>query len=458
MARIEEVRVPDIGDFEQVDVVEVLVAAGDRVEKDGSLIVLESDKASMDVPSPLAGVVREVRVQAGGKVSQGDVILLLEVEEGGATGARAEAAREEPGAAAPQGESAGEATRLREEAGTFASTAAQEEEGDLRAAPAQEPVREVAVPLRGPIDEEAFARVHASPAVRRFARELGVDLGRVQGSGRSARILRQDVQAYVKEALSRPTERPAGGFVLPEIPRIDFAKFGELERRPLSRIRRKSGPNVHRSWLNVPHVSQFDEADITELEAFRREQGELAKERGIKLTILSFIMKACVPALKRFPEVNASLDPDGEDLILKKYIHLGFALDTPDGLLVPVIRDVDRKGIFDLAAELGEVSQAGRDGKLRLDQMQGASFTISSLGGIGGTGFTPIVNAPEVAILGVARARMKPVWDAERRAFEPRLMLPFSLAYDHRVIDGALAARFTTHLAEILSDIRRVLL
>jgi pyruvate dehydrogenase E2 component (dihydrolipoamide acetyltransferase) len=438
MARIEEVRVPDIGDFEEVDVVEVLIAAGDAVAEGDSLISLESDKATMDVPAPRAGRIREVKVATGDKVSQGHVIVTLELSDQSA--AQAESSSESPAPAA----------------------AAAEQRREQAPPPSQQVDTMTTVEIRpqtpapqGQIDERAFRQAYASPAVRQLARELGVDLGKIAGSGSKGRILRQDVQAFVKQSLSKGEEARAGG-ALPPMPTVDFSKFGDIERRPLSRIRKISGANVFRSWLHVPHVTQFDEADITELEEFRKARSAEAQERGIKLTLLAFIMKACADALERFPEVNSSLDPDGEHLILKRYIHIGFAVDTDDGLLVPVIRDADAKGIFELAQELGTLSASARAGKLRLEQMQGASFTISSLGGIGGTAFTPIVNAPEVAMLGVSRAQSKPVY--RDGGFVPRLVLPLSFSYDHRVIDGALGVRFTTYLAAVLSDLRRMLL
>lgn len=441
-----EVRVPDIGDFDEVDVVEVLVQAGSQVEREDSLITLESDKASLDVPSPESGTVREVRVEVGGKVSEGDVILVLEVSEG----ADVETAQEpaEKAADEEEGQAASEA-RIEAEPASKSEDSPPESEEEPPASPKAAPP-----PPSGPV--KSFAGLHASPGVRRFARELGVDLRQVKGTGARGRILKEDVQRYVKGELAAP--RREGGLGLPEMPRIDFTKFGEIERRPLTRIQKISGPNLQRSWLHAPHVTQFDEADITEMDQWRRERAPEAEKKGFKLTPLAFIMKAAVAALEEFPTVNSSLDPDGEGLILKKYFHIGIAVDTDGGLVVPVIRDVDCKGIFDLAEELGEVSARAREGKLKLSEVQGASFTISSLGGIGGTAFTPIVNTPEVAILGVARAGMKPVWDKDTGEFVPRLVLPFSLSYDHRVVDGALGVRFTTFFAGVLGDIRRLAL
>lgn len=418
--RIERVLVPDLGDFEAVDVVEVLVAAGQDVGLEESLITLESDKATMDVPAPVAGRVRELAVRAGDKVGKDDLILTLEVA----------------GDAEPKGETP-----------VVAPPAAEPRRMEPPPTPTASPAR---VPPAD--DHRAFTQAYASPAVRRYARELGVDLARVRGTGRKGRVLEGDVQAFVKTALAVPA---VGSWIPSELPVIDFSKFGEIERQPLTRIQRIAGPHLHRSWLRVPHVTQHDEADVTDLEAFRKAEAAVAEQQGVKLTFLPFLMRAAVAALRQFPLVNASLDPDGEQVVLKRYYHLGIAVDTVQGLVVPVIRDVERKGLFDLARELVEVSVATREGKLAPERLRGASFTISSLGGIGGSHFTPIVNAPEVAILGVGRARLRPVWDGS--TFVPRLILPLSLSYDHRVIDGALAARFTTLLGELLGDLRRLL-
>ncbi len=444
MPELREVQVPDIGDFDEVDVTEVLVKPGDRIEVESPLITLESDKATMDVPSPWAGTVKEVKLAAGAKVGKGAPIVTLEVEE--------PAERPAPAPASPAPEKGPRPAPAPEKAPSPPPPAPEK--------PPPAPERPPSPPARPPasIDEASFAKAYAGPAVRRFARELGVDLGRLRGSGRGGRLLREDVQAFVKAALAGGSggAAGAGGLALPEMPRIDFAKFGEVEERQLGRIKRLTAVNVHRSWLHVPHVTQHDEADITELEAFRKEHAEEAQAQGFKLTPLVFIMKACVAALRAHPEVNSSLAPSGESLILKRYFHIGIAVDTPEGLVVPVVRDVEQKGIFDLARELAEVSARAREKKLKLDDLQGGSFTISSLGGIGGTGFTPIVNAPEVAILGVSRSRQRPVWNGSE--FAPRLMLPLSLSYDHRVIDGAQAARFTTTLCETLADLRKILL
>ena len=414
-----EILVPDIGDFNDVDIIEVLVSPGDQVDVDDALITLESDKASMDVPSPEAGTVQEVRVGVGDKVSEGDVILLL---ESGGAGAQVEEPKE---AATPAPETT---------------------------PPAPQAASPAAVP------ETSFQRVHASPSVRRLARERGVDLNLLAGSGRKGRITRQDVEQFAQGGT--PAAPPAGtpapaAAGIPAMPEVDFAKFGEVETQALSKIKRLTGINLSRAWLNVPHVTHHDETDITDVEAFRKSLKAQAEKTGIRVTLLSFFMKACAASLKTFPSFNASLDAAGENLILKKYFHIGIAVDTPNGLVVPVVRDVDQKGIFDLSAELAEISAKARDKKLMPGDMQGGSFTISSLGGIGGTAFTPIVNAPEVAILGLTRSQMKPVWNGSE--FVPRLMQPMSLSYDHRVIDGAEAARFVKHLGMLMNDIRLLL-
>lgn len=450
----QTISVPDIGGFEGVDVIDVLVSPGDTVAVDDSLITLESDKATMDVPSTQAGTVAEVHVEVGSKVSEGDPIVTLDAAGGEE---RAAAAEEEP-AAEPTPEPEPEAEPKREP----------EPEREPEPAPAPAPAPAPEPPPRPgtpawetPIfDEEGFRNAHASPAVRAFARELGVDLGQVEGSGRKGRITREDVQAHVKERLAgaAPPAAAAAGATpgLPPMPVIDFSKFGDVERVEMTRIQKRSGPNVHRSWLHVPHVTQHDEADVTELEEFRKGLKKEAEIRGVKLTPVAFVLKAAAAALHQHPRVNSSLDPDGEHLILKRYVHVGIAVDTEDGLVVPVVRDVDRKGIWELATDLQEISEAARAGKLKPDQIQGASFTVTSLGGIGGTAFTPIVNAPEAAILGLSRHQWKPVWDGE--SFVPRLILPLSLSYDHRIVDGALAVRFTTTLVGLLSDVRRLVL
>jgi pyruvate dehydrogenase E2 component (dihydrolipoamide acetyltransferase) len=442
MGAVKQVLVPDIGDFDEVDVIEVLVASGDSVAKEDSLITLESDKATMDVPAPFPGKVQDVKVKAGDKIGEGALILTLEVEEQAAESAAGTEA-ETPSAsaaAASDGSDTDDSARAGEPSGSIPATP------EAAATPMpQQP--------ESALDPAAFSKAYASPSVRRFARELGVDLTKVRGSGRKSRILKEDVQAFVKRSLAEPAAAGAG---LPEVPVIDFSRFGETERIELSRIQKIAGPRLHASWVNLPHVTQNDEADITDLEEFRQAQKAAAKERGVSLTPLAFIMKAVVTALREFPTLNASLDVDHQHLVLKRYYHLGFAVDTPGGLVVPVIKDVDRKGILTIAGELGEISAAAREGKLKPDQIQGASFTISSLGSIGGSYFTPIINAPEVAILGVARARMMPVWQGSE--FVPRLILPLSLSYDHRVVDGATGVRFTTYLAKLLSDIRSLAL
>jgi pyruvate dehydrogenase E2 component (dihydrolipoamide acetyltransferase) len=425
-------------------VIEVLVKSGDRVEKDQGLITLESDKATMEVPAPFAGTIKELKAKLGDELSSGDVIALIE-EAGNTTPASA------PAAVRPQPEVAAQVEEKPQPLGGRAVLPGNAPEGDL---PPQ---------VRPPFDARIVMpgdAPYATPAVRAFARELGVDIQQVKGSGRGGRILREDVAAYVKHALAagaRPVQGApvsAGGLNLLPWPKVDFAKFGEIEEKPLSRIQKISGANLARNWVMIPHVTQHEEADITELEAFRKQLGEENKE--LKVTPLVFQMKAVVAALKAFPQFNASLDESGEKLILKKYFHIGIAVDTPDGLVVPVIRDVDKKGLLDLARELGEISKKAREKKLGPNDMSGGCFSISSLGGIGGTAFTPIVNAPEVAILGVSKAATKPVWNGGE--FAPRLMLPLSLSYDHRVIDGALAARFAAFLARQLGDIRRLLL
>ncbi len=456
--RRRRVDVPDLGDFDEVDVIEVHVAEGDEVAAEDPLLTLETDKASMDVPSPAAGRVAEIAISVGDKVSSGDEILTLLT--GGDGGAGSEDGREgagedgdeagdegktpavESGRRKSAGEGDGAGKREAPEAG--AGAAGRRE----RAADAEE---RRDVPSGFPaIDEPGFSRAHASPSVRKLARELGVDLVRVQGSGRKGRILADDVKAWVKKTLQGGGEAAAGA-ALPSVPEVDFSKYGETATQPLGRIRKISARRLQAAWLNLPHVTQHDLADITELEERRQELKGPAAERGIKLTPLAFIIQACVRALQEFPRFNSSLHPDGEHLVMKRYFHIGFAADTPNGLVVPVIRDADRKDVYELAGELAELSAAAREGKLSAEQMQGGSFTVSSLGGIGGTAFTPVINAPEVAILGVSRASMQPVWNG--REFKPRLMLPLSLSYDHRVIDGADAARFTTWLSGALGDV-----
>ncbi|SEL04796.1 dihydrolipoyllysine-residue acetyltransferase [Nitrosovibrio tenuis] len=449
MAESKRVTVPDIGDFKDVPVIEVLVKPGESVKPEDPLIVLESDKATIEVPSPFAGVIEEVTVKVGDKVSEGTPILTIQVPE----------ADSAPPASRPAPASVSAPPSTAPAPAQTHDVAESRDGGSQSATPAPASASQSPrLPAQGaPIDEAGFAKAHASPSVRKFARELGVNLGLVKGSGPKQRILKEDVKAYVKAELSKPRGAGAELNLLPW-PQVDFAKFGPVQVKALSRIRKISGANLHRNWVMIPHVTQFDEADITELEALRKESNEATEKDGVKVTILAFLMRASISALKKFPEFNASLDARGEDmnLVIKNYYHIGFAADTPNGLVVPVIRDVDQKGVIGIASEMANLASLARDGKLKPTDMQGASFTISSLGGIGGTAFTPIINAPEVAILGVSRSSMRPVYRDGH--FTPRLMLPLSLSYDHRVIDGATAARFTTHLVEVLADMRRVLL
>ncbi|HEX6995379.1 MAG TPA: dihydrolipoyllysine-residue acetyltransferase [Gammaproteobacteria bacterium] len=439
--------VPDLGDFTDVEVIEVLVAEGDEVEAEQGLITLETEKASMDVPAPEPGVVVSLKVKVGDRVSAGDEILLLKPSlASGTQGADAGERAAEAATSASGGASVAAPRSAETPAAPRPMTTPSGEPDDVRTRPSPH----VSAPM--PIDEAAFSKAHASPSVRKLARELGVDLGRVRGTGVKGRIRPDDVKAFVKEIVQG---RGAPGAGLPSVPDVDFAKFGEIELKPLSRIQRISGARLHASWVNLPHVTQHDEADITALEETRQSLKAQAEERGIRLTPLAFILRACVLTLDEFPHFKASLSKDGQSLIMKRYTHLGFAVDTKNGLVVPVIRDVDRKDIYEIAAELGELSARARDGKLRPDDMQGGVFTVSSLGGIGGTFFTPIINAPEVAILGVSRSQWKPVYQDGQ--FVPRLMLPLSLSYDHRVIDGADAVRFTTRLAETLGQVDRLI-
>ncbi|KGC67081.1 dihydrolipoyllysine-residue acetyltransferase [Burkholderia pseudomallei] len=429
-----DVKVPDIGDYKDVPVIEIAVKIGDTVEKEQSLVTLESDKATMDVPSPAAGVVKDIKVKVGDAVSQGSLIVVLEAS-GGAAASAPQAAAPAPAPAAPAPAPAPQA----------APAAAP--------APAQAPA---------PAASGEYRASHASPSVRKFARELGVDVSRVTGTGPKSRITKDDVTAFVKgvmtgqRAAPGAAAAPAGGGELNLLPwpKVDFSKFGPFEAKPLSRIKKISGANLHRNWVMIPHVTNNDEADITELEALRVQLNKEHEKAGVKFTMLAFVIKAVVAALKKFPTFNASLD--GDNLVFKQYYHIGFAADTPNGLVVPVIRDADKKGLVDIAKEMAELSKAAREGKLKPDQMQGGCFSISSLGGIGGTHFTPIINAPEVAILGLSRGQMKPVWDGKQ--FVPRLTLPLSLSYDHRVIDGAEAARFNAYLGALLADFRRIIL
>jgi pyruvate dehydrogenase E2 component (dihydrolipoamide acetyltransferase) len=472
MAETKEVKVPDIGDFDNVDVIDVMVGEGDSVDKETPLITLETDKAAMDVPSPGAGTVKSLKVSMDDKVSEGDVILTLEAgEEGKSDEAREddqkqeseeqtgnEKAKDEAGedteekAEKDADEEADKETKQREEPEEERTEkkSSQDEAGKATApaGPKRKAERQAAPGELPPIDEASFGQAHASPSVRQFARELGVDLGRVEGTGRKNRITHENVKEFVK----RMVRGGGAGGGLPAIPSVDFAKFGEIERKPLSRIKKISGPRVHASWVNLPHVTQHDEADVTAMESVRKALKPEAEAHGTKLTLLAFLVKACVAALKEYPDFNSSLDTDGETLIFKKYFHIGFAVDTGGGLMVPVIRDADRKNLLEVATELGELGEKARNGKLKANEMQGGTFSISSLGSIGGTAFTPIINAPEVAILGVSRSSVKPVW--QNGQFVPRTMLPLSLSYDHRVIDGASAVRFTRFLAETLQSMK----
>ncbi len=429
MAEIKNVLVPDIGDYKDVEIIEVSVKAGDTVKAEQTLITLETDKAAMDVPAPFDGVVKEVKVKAGSKVSEGDLILLMEAE-----GSKAETASP--------------------------STVSAPEKPVAPVAPPVEVARSapVAAPVATPPVTDSNGSAHASPSIRRFARELGVNLALVKGSGEKSRVTKDDVQLFVKQSLAAPGGSSGGGNGLQVLasPVVDFAKFGAIESKPLSRIKKISGANLHRNWVTIPHVTQFDEADITEMEAFRKELNTEYAKQNIKITPLAFMIKAVVVALQKFPEFNASLDASGENLVLKKYFHIGVAVDTPNGLMVPVLRDADKKGIVQLAKELGEISAKARDLKITAADMQGGCFSISSLGGIGGTAFTPIINAPEVAILGVSKAAIKPMHQDD--TFVAKLMLPLSLSYDHRVIDGAAAARFIVFLSQTLADVRRLAL
>ena len=433
-SEVIDIAVPDIGEDGEVDVIDVLVAVGDVIEAEDGLITLETDKATMDVPSSHAGTVKEVLISTGDKVKQGSIVIKLETSSGAP-------AQEAQAASAPAAKTATVAT------------------------PAPSAKKAAPVPHHPQMGLTNASAIYTSPSIRRLAREFGVDLTLVKGSGRKGRILKEDVQSYVKYELSRPKANAGssvasgeGGLQVVSAKQIDFSKFGEIETKALTRIQKISGPFLHRNWVTIPHVTQFDEADITNVEAFRKEQNVICEKQklGFKITPLVFILKAAADALRAFPVFNSSLSEDGESLILKKYIHIGVAVDTPNGLVVPVVRDVDQKGIHQLSRELLEISVKARDGKLKASDMQGGCFTISSLGGIGGTAFTPIVNAPEVAILGVSKSEMKPKWNG--KDFEPKLMLPLSMSYDHRVIDGALAARFTVHLAGVMSDIRKLIL
>jgi pyruvate dehydrogenase E2 component (dihydrolipoamide acetyltransferase) len=448
-----EVTVPDIGDATDVEVIEILVKEGDKIAAEDGLITLETDKATMEVPAPEAGTVKALKLKVGDKVSKGSLVLMMEVtgtsdsaESGGGSSAK-DSASEQPASKPSASQSSASS-------------------GDSQSTQNNQTAKAPPVPHHPSAGEkQKTGVVHASPSVRRLAREFGVDLSQVQGTARKNRIVKEDVQSFVKYELSRPkvtagatTGQGGGGLQVIAPPKVDFSKFGEVEEIPLTRIQKLSGPNLHRNWVTIPHVTQFEEADITDLEDFRKQQNAISEKRklGVKITPLVFMMKAVADAMKQYPTFNTSLSPDGESLIQKKYYHIGIAVDTPNGLVVPVVRDVDKKGVMEISKELMDISEKARDGKLKSADMQGSCFTISSLGGIGGTAFTPIVNAPDVAILGVSKSEIKPKWDG--KAFQPRLMLPLSLSYDHRVVDGALAARFAVHLSECLADIRRILL
>jgi len=446
MSEMVEVKVPDIGDFDDVEIIEVLVAVGDVVAEEDSLITVETDKATMEIPSSHAGTVKEIKVKLGDTISKGGLVVVLE-STGSASGATAttpaETAKEEAPAVAEVKQEAPQPAVVQETPKSVQASLA---------------------PLDTPsptanIDPVSFKNAHASPALRKFARELGVDLTKINGTGRNARIVKEDVQAFVKQIMeSGGRSNSAGGSALgvEPMPEIDFSKFGEIETKPLSKINKLTGKFLHRNWVTIPHVTQFDEADITSLEAFRKQLNKEHEKEGIKFTMLSFIMKAVAVGMKKYPRFNSSLDPSGENLIMKSYFNIGVAVDTPDGLVVPVVRDVDTKSLIDISKELKEISVKARDKKLKPSDMQGGSMSISSLGGIGGTKFTPIVNAPEVAILGVSKAEMKPVWNGSE--FEPKLMCPLSLSYDHRVIDGADGARFVVYVSHMLADARRLLI
>jgi pyruvate dehydrogenase E2 component (dihydrolipoamide acetyltransferase) len=445
------ITLPDVGDFKDIEIIEVLIAVGDDVEAEQSIVILESDKATMEIPSPIAGKVESIVVKVGDKLNEGDQIATLS-GVGASTGdAKGSSEAKQPAAVASEPEpAASEPEPAASEPATIAP------KSDAVPGKTQRPHPGAS---GGDLDSTNSKMIHASPSIRRYARGLGVSLQQVIGSGPKGRIVKSDVKAFVKTAMSGAAAGvPAagGGISIGAMPEIDHSKFGEVETVALSRIKKISGAHLHRSWVTVPHVTQFDEADITELEAFRKSLARDAEKKGVRMTPLIFLMKAVVKAMQEYPNFNSSLDASGENLVMKKYFHIGIAVDTPKGLVVPVVRDVDRKGLFELAAELGEISVRARDGKLTPTDMQGGCFTISSLGGIGGTNFTPIVNAPEVAILGVSRSKIQPVYiDGE---FQPRMMLPLGLSYDHRVIDGAQAARFTSFLGQVISDIRRVLL
>ena len=436
----EEILIPDIGSFDSVDVIEILINEGDEIKKEDPLITVESDKASMDIPAPQSGVIKEIKIKIGDKVKEGSLVALIEKTE-----VSTEAPKKEPG--------------VKKEIEDIASKVALEPTSPVPEPPAT--IQPIEKPL--PISESALITSgrtsHASPSVRKFARNLGVNLNLVKGTAPKNRIVAEDIEVYVKAELNKPRADDMGTHFAPiAMPDIDFSAFGSIETKPLSKIKKISGANLHRNWVTAPHVTQFDDADITDLEAFRKSMQKEAEKKSVKLTLLAFMMKACVNALRTYPIFNSSISPDGESIVMKNYYNVGFACDTPDGLVVPVVKDVFTKDVLEIAQDLGDLSNKARERKLKMDDMQGGCFTISSLGGIGGTKFTPIINCPEVAILGVSRSSMQPIYNKETKEFEPRLILPLSLSYDHRVVDGADGARFTTHLRAMLSDVRRLLL
>ncbi len=442
--REETIPAPDLGDIDEAEIIELSVSEGDTVEAEQTILVLESDKASLEIPSPAAGTVKKLLVKTGDKITSGTELMVLETAGGGEDeSSDDQAAEEKSGDSKPGGSKSGESESGGSGPAREASSA--QDSGGIGEHPAKSGAAAAGRPSRN---------VHAGPAVRKLARETGVDLGAVPPSGPKDRILKEDVHAHIKQRMEQPAA--AGGAGAPDLPEIDFSEFGPVEREELNKLRKVAARNLHRSWVTIPHVTQFDEADITELEAFRKSHNKALEKEGVKLTMLAFLVQACARALRKFPRVNSSLEPSGEALILKDYVHIGIAVDTPNGLVVPVLRDADKKGLSQIATEIGELAAKARDRKLSPADMKGASFSISSLGGIGGTAFTPIVNWPEVAILGVSRSDTKPVWDGN--TFQPRLMLPLSFSYDHRVIDGADAARFTTYLSGLLGDMRRALL
>ncbi|HAN27816.1 MAG TPA: dihydrolipoyllysine-residue acetyltransferase [Haliea salexigens] len=447
--REQTIPAPDLGDIDEAEIIELSVSEGDTVEAEQTILVLESDKASLEIPSPAAGTVKKLLVKTGDKITSGTELMVLETAGGGEDeSGDDQPAEETSGDSKPGGSKSGESESGESEpggSGPAREASSTQASGGIGEHPAKSGAAAAGRPSRN---------VHAGPAVRKLARETGVDLGAVPPSGPKDRILKEDVHAHIKQRMEQPAA--AGGGGAPDLPEIDFSEFGPVERDELNKLRKVAARNLHRSWVTIPHVTQFDEADITELEAFRKSQNKALEKEGVKLTMLAFLVQACARALRKFPRVNSSLEPSGEALILKDYVHIGIAVDTPNGLVVPVLRDADKKGLSQIATEIGELAAKARDRKLSPADMKGATFSISSLGGIGGTAFTPIVNWPEVAILGVSRSDTKPVWDGN--AFQPRLMLPLSFSYDHRVIDGADAARFITYLSGLLGDMRRALL